>query len=176
MVNGPTKDLVVRLRDVRRELELPISEIMQKLEKNGTPLSESTIRRVFNDDLETITGFSYETTLSPLASVLLPQGDTHDSVLSASRIEGLLAVIAIKDEMIEAITQQIQELKAAREREKREAEAKQDARCKKCEDNVAFLKGQIALKDERMDKKDEWINQLLEQQTGLLSKLADKLL
>ena len=82
--------------------------------------------------------------------MLLPKGDTKDSALSAARIEGLMAVIKLKEETIAQITEQFNELKKS-----------QAFKCAKCAEDVKFLKGQIALKDARMDKKDEWIDRLL---------------
>ena len=136
MESGPTKNLILRLRAVREERDLSISDILSMLDEQHTPLSESTLRRVMMEDIDKLGGFSYEGTLMPLADLLLPKGDTKDSTLSEARIEGLLAVIEIKNEMIENIKKQIQETKDA-----------QASRCKKCEDNVVFLKKQITLKD-----------------------------
>jgi len=161
MESGPTKDLVVQLRAIRDELNLSISDILSMLEEQGTPLSESTVRRVLDQDLESISGFSYNATLMPLCDLLLPKGDTTDSALSASRIESLIAIIDIKNEEIQTITKQFQETRAKYESEQKKAEEQQALRCKRCEENIAFLKAQIALKDARMDKKDEWIDRLL---------------
>ena len=157
MTDGPTKDLVLRLRAIRDELGLSISDIVNKLEEENTPLSESTVRRVFDHDLEDISGFSYNNTLMPIADILLPKGDTKDSSLSAERIEALIAIIEIKNEMIADRDHTIAEMK----QHFADVEAKQKSRCAKCEDNVSFMKEQIKLKDERMDKKDEWIDRLL---------------
>lgn len=145
MVSEPTKNLVIRLRAIREDLGLTIQELMAQ-----TGLSESTLRRVFNDDIDNITGFNYEGTLMPLCDLLLPAGDTSNSGLSQERIDGLLAVIEIKNQMIEDLTKQF-----------KEAKVRQADRCKKCEKDIEFLKKQIDLKDARMDKKDEWIDRLL---------------
>ena len=157
MTDGPTKDLVIQLREIRDELGLSINDIMDMLEKQGTPLSESTVRRVFDHDINMISGFSYDATLMPVCDLLLPKGDTKVSSLSEARIESLIAIIEIKNEMIADRDRTIQTIM----RQFDEAEEKQKTRCEKCEDNVAFMKEQIKLKDERMDKKDEWIDRLL---------------
>ncbi len=145
MVSESTKNIVKSLREARDERGLTITDLVAQ-----TGISESTIRRVFLDDIDNISGFNYEGTLAPLIDLLLKNGDIKDSALSQTRIDGLLALIAVKDETIAKITRQIAELKAEHAH-----------RCTKCEDNVAFLKKQIDLKDERMDKKDEWIDRLL---------------
>ena len=165
MDSGPTRNLVIRLRTIREERDLSISDLMAKLEEQNTHLSESTLRRVFNDDIDALTGFSYEGTLMPLCDLLLPKGDTQDSELSQARIDGLLDVIAIKNQIIESLTKQIEELKNGHAN-----------RCRKCEKDLQFYRDQIDLKDHRMDKKDEWIDKLIQQQADLLSRLADKML
>lgn len=145
MISESTKNIVKSLRAIRDERGITIPELVSK-----TGISESTLRRVFVDDFDTISGFSYDNTLAPLIDLLLPKGDTSDSALSQARIDGLMAVIQIKEETIAKITAQMQELKDS-----------QANRCKKCAEDIAFLKAQIALKDARMDKKDEWIDRLL---------------
>ena len=145
MVSETTKNLVMRLRAARDDRGLSIQELVTQ-----TGISESTIRRVFVDDINGISGFNYEGTLAPLIDLLLLQADKGDSELTQARIDGLLAVIQLKDETIDKITRQIGELKEG-----------QASRCAKCAEDIAFLKAQIGLKDARMDKKDEWIDQLL---------------
>lgn len=145
MVSESTKNIVKSLREARDERGLTITDLVAQ-----TGISESTIRRVFLDNIDNISGFNYEGTLAPLIDFLLKNGDIKDSALSQTRIDGLLALIESKEETIARFTRQIAEMKAD-----------QASRCKKCEDNVSFLKKQIDLKDERMDKKDEWIDRLL---------------
>ena len=145
MVSESTKNIVKSLRAIREERGITLQELFKT-----TGISESTLRRVFLDDLDGIGGFSYDGTLAPLIDLLLPKGDTSDSALSQARIDGLMAVIQIKEETIAKITAQMKELKDS-----------QANRCKKCAEDIAFLKAQIALKDARMDKKDEWIDRLL---------------
>ena len=159
-MNSPTKNIVTSLRAIRDERGITIPELAQQ-----TGISETTLRRVFIDDIDNIGGFSYEGTLAPLISLLLPKGDTTDSALSQARIDGLLAVIELKDQMIANIKAQIEEHKE-----------QQEKRCAKCEKDMSNLQHQIDLKDARMDKKDEWIDRLLQQQADLLAKLADKML
>ena len=145
MISEPTKNIVASLRAVREEKGITIQELVAQ-----TGISETTLRRVFLDDISGISGFSYEGTLAPLIDLLLPKGDTTDSALSQARIDGLMAVIAIKDETIASIKRQFEEQRTA-----------QMNKCAKCAEEVDFLKKQIDLKDARMDKKDEWIDRLL---------------
>ena len=150
---GPTYEMVKRLRTIREGLNLSIKDIMAMLEESPDvdfPPSESTLNRVFNGDLDTISGFNYEATLRPLCDLLFPKGDPKDSDLTKARIEGLTAEIEYQKQTIAALHKQIDD--SAR---------MQGERCKKCAEDIAFLKEQISLKDARMDKKDEWIDRLL---------------
>ena len=145
MVSESTKNIVKSLRAIREERGITLQELFKT-----TGISESTLRRVFLDDLDGIGGFSYDGTLAPLIDLLLPKGDTSDSALSQARIDGLMAVIQIKEETIAQMTEQIAEMKKT-----------QTSKCAKCAEDIKFLKDQIKLKDARMDKKDEWIDRLL---------------
>lgn len=145
MISEPTKNIVQSLRAIREERGMTIAELI-----NQTGISESTLRRVFVDDLDAIGGFSYEGTLAPLIDLLLPKGDTNDSALSQARIDGLMAVVALKDEAMQKFRDQFEACKK-----------EQLEKCAKCADEINFLKKQIDLKDARMDKKDEWIDRLL---------------
>ena len=160
MVSESTKNIVMELRAAREARGLSLKEL-EKMSR----LSESSIRRVFVDDLEKVGGYNYDGTLSPLIDLLLMRGDSDDARLSKIRIEGLMDLVKHKDEMIESIKKQV-----------KDAMQSQDKRCMKCEKDMEYMKHQIDLKDARMDKKDEWIDKLLAQQAELLEKLADKLL
>lgn len=145
MASEATKNTIKSLRAAREDRGLTIQELVKQ-----TGISESTLRRVFVDDLDGIGGFNFDGTLAPLIDLLLKSGDTKDSALSQARIEGLMSVIQIKDDAIAQLTEQIAEMKKS-----------QTNRCAKCAEDIKFLKEQINLKDARMDKKDEWIDRLL---------------
>ena len=61
------------------------------------------------------------------------------------------AISRHKDEVIETLQRQLADVKA-----------EHDNRCRECEKRQCFLMDQIALKDKRMERKDEIINKLLE--------------
>lgn len=122
-----------------------INEIMAMLEENSRETgmacpSESSVRNVLTGDLNKISGFNYEGTLHPLRDVLLPSTST----------DALLEILRLQEEAIKDLTAQLAEREAA-----------QQARCRKCEEDMAFYKAQIAIKDRRMERKDRWIAELL---------------
>ena len=140
---GPTRDLVMELRAARGNKT--ISEIMFMLEEHskqtGGPLPcESSVRSVLSGDLDKIGGFNQVGTLNPLRAVLMPDADK----------DALLSIIRMQEETIQSLAAQIKALEDA-----------QRTRCKKCEQDVEKLWGQIAIKDKRMERKDRWIAELL---------------
>jgi len=100
----------------------------------------STLRRVFAEGSEDV-NFSYDRTIAPIARALLFQdaAETEGNAAEDDRIEGLRAVILLKNGEIE----QLQELNTH------------------LESRIAFLLEQIEKKDRRMDEKDELIRQLM---------------
>ena len=137
-----TKEIVLQLKAVKAEKGLSWQDIKVLLKNNGDYLAQSTLQRVFADGSED-DSFRYETTLAPLVRALLWQdsGDeAKDAAVAEDRIAGLQAVILLKDGEIEKLRDMNEHL----------------------ESRVEFLLDQIALKDRRMDEKDELINKLME--------------
>ncbi len=140
---GPTKDAVLELRAARGTKS--ISEIMDMLAENsrktGGPLPcESSVRSVLTGDLDKISGFNQAGTLNPLREVLIP---------NASQ-DALLEIIRMQHETIQGLTDQLAAIREA-----------QNAKCAKCEKDIEFYRHQIKLKDNRMERKDRWIAELL---------------
>lgn len=140
---GQTRDTVMELRAARGTKS--ISEIMALLEENskktGAPVPcESSVRSVLTGDLDKISGFNQDSTLKPL----------HDVLIKSAGSEALLEIIRMQEETIQRLAAQLAAL-----------EDSQKARCKKCEQDIAKLWGQIAIKDRRMERKDRWIAELL---------------
>lgn len=147
-----TKELITNLKRVKAEYELTIPRIKEMCDRNGDYLSLSTLRRVFADNSEEDGGFSYDRTLAPLARALLFQdNEVENPEAEADRLEGLRAVILLKNEEIDRLKDQNDELK----QQLSDLRAEYDLR-------LRFLRDQIELKDRRMDEKDQMINRLME--------------
>ena len=145
---GQTRDTVMELRAARGSKS--IAEIMALLEessrKTGDPLPcESSVRSVLMGDLDKISGFNATSTLNPLRKVLIPSA-TQDA---------LLEIIHMQEETIQRLADQLKTIEDA-----------QRTRCKKCEQDVEKLWGQIEIKDKRMERKDRIIAGLMKLQTG----------
>ena len=137
-----TKELITKLKAVKREYELTIPRIQEMMEKNGDFVSLSTLRRIFSEGSEEMS-FSYDRSLAPVARALLFQdagSDPESDAATDDRVEGLKAVILLKNEELARLQELNEHL----------------------EDRVAFLLGQIEKKDRRMDEKDEMIRKLMD--------------
>lgn len=138
-----SQELIRQLKEIKAANEITYPRILERMEKNGKPVSLTTLRRVFADGSEANAAtFSYENTLMPIAEVLLNVEDIPTPIDSpyAKEIDGLKAVIHAQNEEIVRLHEIKEHL---------------DAR-------IGFLIDQIEKKDRRMDEKDEIIRRLME--------------
>ena len=136
-----TQELIIQLKEAKKDKEITYPRLMEQLEKNGHYVSLTTLRRVFAEGSERNDSFNYESTLLPLSEVLLSAEDipTPDDSPYAKEIDGLKSVIHVQNEEIA----RLHELK------------------EHLEDRITFLLEQIEKKDRRMDEKDEIIKRLM---------------
>ena len=146
-----TTELISRLKDVKRQRNLTIPAIRQILDSSGEYVSETTLRRVFAEGSEKNDSFAYDRTLLPIAKALLFTSDNEDDASIRAENEGLKALVLVKTEKIQDLSDQIEKMRAQVEKIKADNERR-----------LSFLLAQIAKKDERMDRKDAIIQQLLE--------------
>ena len=137
------QELIRQLKTIKAANEITYPRIMERIEKNGKFVSLTTLRRVFADGSEQNAGnFNYETTLLPIAEVLLDAEDVPTAPDSpyAKEIDGLKAVIHVQNEEIARLHEMKEHL----------------------EGRITFLLEQIEKKDRRMDEKDEIIRRLMD--------------
>ena len=135
-------ELIKQLKEAKRDGEVTYARILDRMERTGSGVSLSTLRRVFADGSEaSAAGFSYENTLRPIAEVLLNVEDvpTMEGPY-AKEIDALKAVIHCQNEEIVRLHELKEHLEA----------------------RVTFLLEQIEKKDRRMDEKDALIQKLME--------------
>lgn len=161
-----TKDIIIKLKEVREEKGLSYTDIMDLMEKNGDFLAKSTISRVFSEGSEELS-FRYEETIRPLAKALLDIETIEDD--DSMDIQAMKSLLKYKIQRIEELEAQIRELKSTMNNEKLKYHEKMDAERTTWGRSIEFLKNQIDLKDKRMDqlldavfKKDVLYNELLE--------------
>ena len=74
MEHTPAQELVRQLKEAKKQKEFTYPRILERLEQNGKFVSLTTLRRVFADGSDG-SNFNYETTLLPIAEVLLDPED-----------------------------------------------------------------------------------------------------
>ena len=148
--NLHTHDLIIRLKQIKEEQHLSPQDIEGMLDAAGYHVSLNSIRKVFADGSEDL-HFRFHDTLQPISRVLLgiygeDSGDTE--------VDGLKEAIHVKDELIQKLEQELALSKT------------------KSSEDIAYLKDQIAKKDERIDRLMTRVDVLLKQVQDLLEKLS----
>ena len=143
-----TKDIIIKLKEVRAEKGLSFGDILNLMEENGDYLSKSTISRVFADGSEE-QSFKYEETIRPIAKALLDietieENDNMD-------VRAMKSLLKYKIERIEELEQDIEHLKNQLDKEKLHSHEKLEEERERWNKSIDFLKEQISYKDKRMD-------------------------
>jgi DNA/RNA endonuclease YhcR with UshA esterase domain len=143
-----SRDLILKLKEVKEEKGLSYSDIIDLMEKNNDYLSKATLSRVFADGSEEIK-FRYEDTLRPIANALLDMENIEDG--DDVTVQGLKTVLKYKIQIIEDQEKQIASLQAELDKQKIRAAEKLDKERQDFQKSIEFLKEQVSLKDKRMD-------------------------
>ena len=144
-----TKDIILKLKEVKKEKGLSLGKILVIMEKNGDYLAKSTLSRVFAKDSENDTSFRYEETIRPIAKALLDIETIEED--DDMDIKAMKSLLKYKIQRIEDLEQQIENLKAQLDKEKLKYHEKMDAERQNWNRSIEFLKEQVSLKDKRMD-------------------------
>lgn len=153
-----TKDIIIRLKEVRKEKDLSYGDILDLMEKNGDFVSKSTLSKLFAEGSEEHPEkFRYENTLRPIANAILDMETIEDD--DDMDIQALKAILKYKIE-------RIKELEATLDHEKIKSHEKLDKEREQFQKSLDFLKTQVSLKDKRID-------QLLDANVKLLNQLLN---
>ena len=162
-----TRDIIIKLKEVREEKGLSYADILNILEEKGQyPISKSTISRVFGEGSEELS-FKYEETIRPLANALLDiENIEADDALD---VQAMKLLLKFKIDKIEELENQIERLETTIDQSKLKYHEKMEKERASFQRSLEFLKEQISLKDKRMDqlleavfKKDEQHKVLLD--------------
>lgn len=153
-----SKEIILKLKEVRLEKGLSLNDIVELVEKNGDYISRSSVQRVFADGSEDA-AFKYDETIRPIANALLD--------IDRIETEDDLDTQALKT-LLQYKNQRIKELEAQLDKDKIKYHDKLDKEREQSRKSIEFLKEQISYKDKRMDllldsikQKDERFNELL---------------
>lgn len=166
-----TKDIILKLKEVREEKGFSYNDILDLMEQNGDFLSKSTISRVFADGSEEMS-FRYEETIRPIANALLDiENEEETDDLDTKALKSLLKY---KIQRIEELESQIEHLQSTLNEEKVKAHEKLDEEREQFRRSLNFLKEQVAYKDKRMDMLLEWVSEKDKLINRVLSERAEK--
>lgn len=144
-----TKDVIIKLKEVRKEKQLSFDNILELIEENGEYLSKSTLSRVFADGSEE-KSFRYEETLRPIANALLDieNIESYDD----ANTQAYKTILKLKKDVIEENSRQIALLKEELEKEKQHYHKKLAKETDNFQKSLDFAMHQIELKDKRIDQ------------------------
>ena len=161
-----TREIIMKLKEVRKEKDLSYGDILELMEQNGDFLSKSTISRIFQDGSEN-QSFRYEETIRPIAKALLDIEtiEADDDI----DVQAMKSLLQYKIQRIEELEQQIERLEIDFDKERIKFHEKMERERAQWSQNVDFLRRQITLKDNRIDVlmdavqvKDAKVNELLD--------------
>lgn len=142
------KEIIMELREVRKEKGLSYANIMELLEQNGDSVALSTISRIFSES-STDTNFSYENVIRPIANVLLDIEHTEDE--DDIDTKAYKSILKYKSKRIQDLEDMLQKAAAEIDKEKLRGLEKLEEERKQSRRSIDFLKHQIEKKDERID-------------------------
>lgn len=163
-----TKDIIIKLKQVREEKGLSYGDILDLMEKNNDYLAKSTISRVFADGSEE-QSFRYEETIRPIAKALLDMETIEED--DDSSVQGLKTILKYKMQIIEDLEKQVASLKTDLDKQKIRANEKLEKEREGFNRSIDFLKEQVNLKDKRMDFLLEAVQRKDQLHEDMLNKL-----
>lgn len=144
---------IKRLKEIKEEQGLSVSQIMSKMAEKGYPVSESTLKRVFAPGSEKMS-FRYQESIAPVAEVLFEEyGDTGATDDAAE----LRKIIADRDKTIENLMIKIEEQeKSAQQFQKMCTE-----RRTLLESHIGDLQAEVELLRSQIEKKDGMFERIM---------------
>ena len=136
-----SRDLILKLKEVKERDKLSLGEIEARTERNGEHVSKTTLSRVFSEGSEDVL-FKFESTLKPIANALLDIDTIEDD--DDLDTQGLKIMLKLKAD-------KIKELEAALDHEKVKHHEKIEKEREQSRRSIEFLKEQIQFKDKRID-------------------------
>ena len=154
------KSTVQKLRQVKKERDLTISNIMDMLESKSKYLSEGTVKRLFSDSSDP-TSFKYRDTIAPLADVLL---DLYSDKSGSDDVGALKALIHDKNKTISILIARDEERKADFER-----------RISHLQKQINKLEEHLDFRERIIERKDAVIEKLITREDKVMDALISKI-
>lgn len=144
---------IKRLKQIKQEQGLSISQIMEIVERQGKFVSEATLKKLFSDGSEE-KPFRYQDSIAPVADVLL---DIYGDSSGLDDADSLRQFIREKNKLIELLVIKVEELREeAKAREKLYEDRKAAF-----EKTIESLELQVHRLHEQVDRKDIMLEKLV---------------
>lgn len=165
-----TKEIILKLKEVKREKNLSLNSIVEMVETNGQFVSKSSVQRVFAEGSEN-SSFRYDDTIRPLVKALLDLDTIEETDDEDTKV--LKSLLQLKIQRIEELETQINDLRLMLSEEKVKSHEKMEKERKQYEKHIDLLNEQIAIKDKRMDEQAERFNRKDERYTELVNRMLN---
>ena len=156
-----TKEIILKLKEVREEKGLSYGDILDLMEKQGDFVSKSTLSRLFAEGSEDCS-FKYEETIRPIAKALLDIETIEET--DDMDVQAMKSLLKYKIKLIEDLEKKNEALTNELTKEKLKYHEKLDKERENFQKSLNFCREQIALKDKRID-------QLMDSNVLLLNQL-----
>lgn len=144
---------IKRLKEIKEEQGLSVSQIMSKMAEKGYPVSESTLKRVFAPGSEKMS-FRYQESIAPVAEVLFEEyGDTGVTDDAAE----LRKIIADRDKTIENLMIKIEEQEKSAQQFQRMCSERRTL----LESHISDLQAEVDLLRSQIEKKDGMFDRIM---------------
>lgn len=144
---------IKRLKEIKEEQGLSVSQIMSKMAEKGYPVSESTLKRVFAPGSEKMS-FRYQESIAPVAEVLFEEyGDTGATDDAAE----LRKIIADRDKTIENLMIKIEEQEKSAQQFQRMCSERRTL----LESHISDLQAEVELLRSQIEKKDGMFERIM---------------
>lgn len=144
-----TKEIIIKLKEVKEEKGLSLDKIMSMIEENGDFVSKTTLSRVFRDGSEDVK-FRYDDTLRPIAKAILDIETIEED--DETDVKAMKAVLKYKAQRIEELERQVERLEAEKADEKNKVRDKLDHQRAELQSKIDILTDQLRCKDRRIDQ------------------------
>ena len=155
-----TREIILKLKEVRIEKGLSYGDILDLMEQNGDFVSKSTLSRLFAEGSED-SSFKYEETIRPIAKALLDIETIEET--DNMDVQAMKSLLKYKMQLIEDLEKKVDTLSNDLAKEKLKYHEKLDKERDNFQKRIDFCREQINLKDKRIDQLMNSNNRLLEQ-------------
>ena len=144
-----TKEIILKLKEVREEKGLSYGDILDLMEKQGDFVSKSTLSRLFAEGSEDCS-FKYEETIRPIAKALLDIETIEET--DDMDVQAMKSLLKYKIKLIEDLEKKTEALTNELTKEKLKYHEKLDKERENFQKSLNFCREQISLKDKRIDQ------------------------